>query len=48
MLVTNADYPLEAMGQLYVKVAFPPESKAKMEELVKNLSIAFRGFIETK
>ncbi|HWS39719.1 MAG TPA: M13-type metalloendopeptidase [Arenimonas sp.] len=36
----------EAMGLLYVKVAFPPESKAKMEVLVKNLSIAFKARIE--
>ena len=28
----------EAFGQLYVKVAFSPEAKAKMEELVKNLA----------
>ena len=36
----------EAMGQLYVKVAFPPESKAKMETLVKNLGTALKGRIE--
>ena len=36
----------EAMGQLYVKVAFPPESKAKMEALVKNLGTALKGRIE--
>ncbi|WP_395791803.1 M13 family metallopeptidase [Aquimonas sp.] len=27
----------EALGQLYVAVAFPPDSKAKMEQLVDNL-----------
>ena len=27
----------EALGQLYVAVAFPPDSKAKMEHLVGNL-----------
>lgn len=36
----------EAMGQLYVKVAFPPASKAKMEALVKNLDTALKGRIE--
>ncbi|QSX80027.1 peptidase [Lysobacter solisilvae] len=36
----------EAMGQLYVKVAFPPESKARMEELVKNLSASLKTRIE--
>ena len=33
----------EAMGQLYVKVAFPPESKAKMEALVANLGEALKA-----
>ena len=36
----------EALGQLYVDVAFPAESKAKMEALVKNLSVALKGRIE--
>jgi putative endopeptidase len=36
----------EAMGQMYVDVAFPPESKARMEELVKNLSAALKTRIE--
>ena len=36
----------EALGQMYVKVAFPPESKARMEELVKNLRDALKGRIE--
>ena len=36
----------EAMGQLYVKVAFSPESKAKMETLVDNLAAALRTRIE--
>ena len=36
----------EAMGQLYVQVAFPAESKAKMEALVANLSTALKGRIE--
>ena len=35
-----------AMGELYVKVAFPPDSKAKMEVLVKNLGTALKGRIE--
>jgi putative endopeptidase len=32
----------EAFGQLYVEVAFPPESKEKMERLVANLSEALK------
>lgn len=36
----------EALGQMYVQVAFPAESKARMEELVKNLSMALKGRIE--
>ena len=36
----------EAMGQLYVQVAFPPESKAKMETLIGNLSDALKVRIE--
>lgn len=36
----------EAMGQLYVKVAFPAESKARMEQLVKHLSDALKVRIE--
>ena len=35
-----------AMGELYVQVAFPPDSKAKMETLVKNLGTALKGRIE--
>ncbi|WP_171957224.1 M13-type metalloendopeptidase [Stenotrophomonas maltophilia] len=36
----------EAFGQLYVKVAFSPEAKAKMEELVKNLAAALKDRIQ--
>ena len=36
----------EAFGQIYVKVAFPAESKAKMEELVKNLAAALKDRIQ--
>jgi len=36
----------EAMGQLYVQVAFPPESKARMEALVANLGTALKARIE--
>jgi len=36
----------EALGQLYVKVAFPAESKARMEALVKNMSDALKVRIE--
>ena len=37
----------EALGQMYVKVAFTPESKARMETLVKNLSEALKVRIES-
>ena len=36
----------EAMGQLYVKVAFPADSKARMETLVGNLRTALKARIE--
>ena len=36
----------EALGQLYVKVAFPPHAKAEMEQLVHNLSLALKARIE--
>ena len=36
----------EAFGQLYVKTAFPADSKAKMEALVGNLRTALKGRIE--
>ena len=36
----------EAMGRLYVDVAFPPSSKARMEELVANLGQALKVRIE--
>jgi putative endopeptidase len=36
----------EAFGQLYVAEAFPPESKAKMEALVGNLSVALKHRLE--
>lgn len=36
----------EALGQLYVKVAFPPQSKAQMQQLVGNLSQALKARIE--
>lgn len=36
----------EALGQMYVKVAFPADSKARMETLVKNLGTALKGRIE--
>ncbi|MCA1714746.1 MAG: peptidase, partial [Gammaproteobacteria bacterium] len=32
----------EALGQMYVKVAFPAESKARMQELVQNLRDALK------
>ena len=36
----------EALGQMYVKVAFPAESKARMEALVQNLRTALKARIE--
>ncbi|WP_046656085.1 M13 family metallopeptidase [Lysobacter capsici] len=36
----------EAMGQLYVKVAFPQQSKAQMETLVQGLRTALKARIE--
>jgi putative endopeptidase len=39
----NADNTLgEALGQLYVKAAFPPEAKKRVLELVENLRVALR------
>ncbi len=37
----------EALGEAFVKKAFPPESKARMRELVKNLIAALREDIGT-
>jgi putative endopeptidase len=36
----------EAFGQMYVKVAFPADSKARMETLVQNLRTALKARIE--
>jgi len=36
----------EAFGQMYVDVAFPAESKARMEQLVQNLRVALKARIE--
>ena len=36
----------EAVGQIYVDKYFPPESKAKMQQLVADLKLAFRHRIE--
>jgi putative endopeptidase len=36
----------EAMGQRYVEVAFPPSSKAQMQQLVNNLREALKARIE--
>ena len=36
----------EALGQMYVQVAFPAESKARMQELVQNLRDALKVRIE--
>jgi len=40
------DHAGEAFGQIYVKVAFPAESKARMEELIANMSEALKARIE--
>ncbi|GAC1629203.1 MAG: M13 family metallopeptidase [Nevskia sp.] len=37
----------EGLGKLYVEKYFPPENKARMEALVKNLLEAYRQSIET-
>jgi predicted metalloendopeptidase len=37
----------EGLGRLYVAQYFPPESKARMEQLVKNLLAAYKADIET-
>ncbi|MFZ5668554.1 MAG: M13 family metallopeptidase [Pseudomonadota bacterium] len=36
----------EAVGKLYVEAYFPPESKAKMEQLVANLRVAMKARID--
>ena len=38
----------EALGQLYVEQYFPPAAKKRMDELVKNLMVAYRERIETR
>jgi putative endopeptidase len=37
----------EALGEVYVKKAFPPEAKARMKELVNNIIVALREDIPT-
>lgn len=37
----------EALGKLYVARYFPPENKARMEQLVGNLTLAYKQSIET-
>lgn len=36
----------QALGQLYVQAAFPAESKAQMQQLVQNLSVALKARLE--
>ena len=36
----------EAVGQLYVEKYFPPEAKARMNDLVENLKAVFRDHLE--
>ncbi|MFY9673474.1 MAG: M13 family metallopeptidase [Terriglobales bacterium] len=38
----------EALGQKYVEKYFPPEAKARMQEMVKNLLAAMKDDIETR
>ena len=38
----------EALGKLYVEKHFPAEAKQRMDELVKNLMVAYRERIETR
>jgi putative endopeptidase len=46
--VMATDFALgEMLGQVYVKKAFPPEAKARMKELVNNLTAALRDDIKT-
>ncbi|HEX7956331.1 MAG TPA: M13 family metallopeptidase [Pyrinomonadaceae bacterium] len=45
--VSSADANLgEALGQVYVKRAFTPESKARMQTMISNLLAAFRVRVE--
>ena len=46
VLGTISRYVAEPMGEMYVQVAFPPESKAQMEILVGNLRTALKTRIE--
>jgi putative endopeptidase len=46
VLAVLEDSAGEAMGQLYVQVAFPPQSRERMETLVANLSAALKERIE--
>jgi putative endopeptidase len=36
----------EALGQLYVAKHYPPEAKARMDEMIRNIQIVFRGRLE--
>ena len=46
MLDTVENQAGEALGQMYVKVAFPAESKARMQTLVQNLRDALKVRID--
>lgn len=46
VLAVVEDSAGEAMGQLYVQVAFPPESRTRMQELVGHLTAALKPRIE--
>jgi putative endopeptidase len=45
-VASTDDHLGESVGRLYVEKYFPPESKAQMEALVKNLLVAMKGRIE--
>ena len=48
-VVTTIDGDLgEALGKLYVEKHFPPAAKKRMDELVKNLMVAYRERIESR
>lgn len=40
------DLPGEAVGKIYVEKYFPPQAKARVQDMVKNLCLAMGGTIE--
>ncbi len=48
-VVTAIDSEMgEALGKLYVKQHFPPQAKERMDELVKNLMVAYRERLSSR